>query len=899
MKTIAIIFPNKLINFSDTMPFLYPMIRDNTITILKCDERMTGNDPYKNLARDVALDIKRSSCNAWQIIFFIEMGNDNSLQACLYSQFENIKFNFMPELSGLKVREPDHLFVITLDSLERDPYLGAPMESYQKMLWEIDTLGYTKSSMNKTISVVKKKIKTLKEKLTDEEKLLDDKVTELTNAKKILVDKVTEYKNAKKDYSQKYNNYKLLKNKNDSQKLIEYAPLQNDTRDRYEELNTIKSELLELKNKYNELSNEIRELKKIDNELSNEIRKQNEKIDLITKSLEKANNEQVRVNQLKKTKLFKDDLNQEKKKNIIQYLFTQAEINKIASEWDQNKYDIQVGLRRVNTDAGISELEIDTDEGTSVKNLIEDCCCKVTEKFETIIDGKKNKFQEAQNKDDESMPFRSLDFDTIKKNFNDAIDRIQNNHIIQFTTDDPIRHLLYKHLKENFSVVSEKFESFTCIRFTMHHSIGDEKYRENMLQLTYLLIFLIDNGPIVYQNPKSLVPGYQLGVSNFLHAKNIRIDHEVLSRILSKYYHRLFSARQKLVLAMKSDIIGDVYFMENPCECPGSDELPYDRDRSKPKQTRLYLSNKIKYIENNLIKKTSALLDTCASEMNQWISFRKFNDKLKNKGLELNKTRNSCHKNLMKSSLINVEKKCAKEIEHLKNLSNRIEHLNKVRITGWPLFLCMCISFCIFILPLYVDKQLTDAAHPYWFTDPTLYLCAIFLCVLLIIKWSVFNKIRILKTEAFEKAETLEKDIQKTFRENVDYINKVCSFNATNVNIQHVKEAISSQNRMRQMMHFHEKQLNDHIAFTDFLLKDAHPSHQAGITNTNDNLDINFAASVQQNPLYYPSDIQQDHWTYQLRIGIARKREVSIKSRHVPALDGITITYDLLYLEQP
>jgi hypothetical protein len=102
-----------------------------------------------------------------------------------------------------------------------------------------------------------------------------------------------------------------------------------------------------------------------------------------------------------------------------------------------------------------------------------------------------------------------------------------------------------------------------------------------------------------------------------------------------------------------------------------------------------------------------------------------------------------------------------------------------------------------------------------------------------------------------------------------------------------------------QMMHFHEKQLNDHIAFTDFLLKDAHPSHQAGITNTNDNLDINFAASVQQNPLYYPSDIQQDHWTYQLRIGIARKREVSIKSRHVPALDGITITYDLLYLEQP
>jgi len=858
MKTIAIIFPNKLINFSDTMPFLYPMIMSNTITIHKCDEQSPDFDPYKKTARDVALDIKRSACNAWQIVFFFQMeklsSSDYSLQASLYSQLERIKLNFMPHLSELNVREPDYLFVITLDSLERDPYFGFPIDAYQKILWEIDTLGYTKSTMKEALTDIDNTIVNLKKRLVKEDNFLIGKKQELQKMKL--------------DYKQLYSKYLLQK---------------KDTKISNQELNTLRSNLLNIKKKSNGLLIEIKAIK--------------EKIDLMSKSLEKTKKDQHRVNQLKKAQSFKKNIDQETKQKIIEYFVSQAEINEVALKWDVNKYDIQVGLQSVNTDAGIGDLQNDTNGGEAVATMIIDCCSTVEAEFKRIIKNKKT-IHENQKKLNESMPFRSLNFDTIEKNFKDALSRIKNDHIIKFLDDDPIRHLLYKHLRENFSVVSETFEKFTCIRFTMHHSKGDEEYRENMLQLTYLLIFLTDNGHLVYQNPKSLVPGYQLGVSNFLHAKNICIDPEELNSILLKYYQRLISTRKKLFVAMQADVIGDIFLIENPCECPGSDELAHNIDRANPKQNQTNLTNTIQFIEKNLLQEASKSLNHCAFEMTQWIALKKFNDKLKNKLIELNNDRDSCHNKLIKSSLINIEKKCLNEINDLKILNNRINHLDKVQSRGWPLFLCICISFFIFTLPQYFDKQLSDSLDTYWFKGPTVYISVVFLCILVMIKWNEFKEISFQKTLAYEKIENIEKLIRNTFHENVNYINKVCSFNAANVNIQYVKAAINSQKLSRQMIHYHEKQINDHIAFTSFLLKDTSPSQQDDISYTYDNQDIDFSRSVQQNPLYYPSDINQNHWTYQLKIGIARKREVTIQSRYLPALYEITITYDLLYLEQ-
>jgi len=844
MKTIVVTFPNELIDFSDTMPFLYPVLQDTTIH-LEDPKQFDHQNDYEALARRIEIEVKRTTSRSWQIIFILPISKTikNYLRDTTASHLEELKDHFLPLLKKFQIKEPDHLFVILLDSLERDPYLGDPINTNQKLLWEIDTLGYIKSNDKENEIEINNRIKSIEKKL------------------------------------------------NDAKSTLKYL-----TKELIQIIEKLKGE---------KINNEANVIRKKESELKSSIKSQKELIKAMSESLEKEKKNQSEIKQKVPIQQDKDSKGKDFKNFFQQACFTQSDINTVAAPWDQLKYDIQIGLQKVNTDAGIIDVKNDDNSGADVAEKIENCCEEVQEELINIIESKKKFCKEYKDKtkndkqNDEIKRFPSNFqhyYNKLKEDFENDLKQIQKIQIIKFLGKDPIRNLLQKHVRENFSVVSEKFEQFTCIRYDMTLKQRG-KYRNKMLQLTYLILFLIDNGRLVYQNPKSLIPGYQFGASNFLHVKKISINIEQFNITLMNYRHHLSIAKQKLLNFLHSDLNSEVFLIENPCECPAHDDLSYQREQSTNKKYKDYLPKRLEYIESTIAKKVDELLDECAIEMNQWIAINKYQGNLSKKQLELKGIEKSSQENLIKSSLVNINKKCAKEINDLKALNQDILNLESICSSAWLIILCVCISILSYLLPAGAEKLLSDSMETAWTNTPVIAITLLFIVTIVLIKIYEIRELKYYKEKALLKADQVEKFIQKTFRNNIDYIKRVCSFNAANRNIQRVRDALEDAKRNYQQMQYHEKEINMHIEFVDHFLENNVSTMQENKI-PRDMSEVIYSKPTDKNPVYSPASINREALAYRLRMGTARKSEVSIKTRLMPALDEITITYDLLYLER-
>jgi len=586
------------------------------------------------------------------------------------------------------------------------------------------------------------------------------------------------------------------------------------------------------------------------------------------------------------------------------FFIKQSDINTIAKYWDDFGEDIRSGLQNFNTNAGIEQFY--NIKSKDICNKIYNCLSKAEEAFDQLILESEKKHSKYYKPKKQSLKIiicedgKSIEFDDKKKIledmksfFSENYKEIINKNIIKLMGKDPVRGLLKKYLREKISLKSDKYKAFTCLRLKMKSVSGQRSDYNDMLNLTYLLIFLVDQGKSVYLNPDSL-KSPQLIDNNIFYVENIEIDKTKLMSKIFEYYRFLVVAKkiikEKISMPLKSDVV----LFENFCFCPEINTLRIQSDRIKKfeklniPEFNIWYKETEKYIIKGLIVTANLNLKKCYNAINEWENTEiiQKNVDVHNKISDLKKNKNELNEKLEKLSLYAIPKEFSNQFKLLKDI---ISILIKGKTTIIDIIFYCFIAAFIFTLSSIINiiKDLNISNFIYFFIG---------YCFCILIWLFKKQKINILnnKREAYNEAKELENNIETNYNQNMDYLKKMCELTRTVKNMNNINNVIESDSTIRKQMEFHDRELTNHIIFIKTILKFDFKIDQ-NIDHNQYFINLNYSKPVYRNPIYSPGLIMNENIEYTLKTGTATKRETRLSSRYMPALKNITITQDLIY----
>jgi len=267
------------------------------------------------------------------------------------------------------------------------------------------------------------------------------------------------------------------------------------------------------------------------------------------------------------------------------YFFSEEHLTTTTKEWDEKSEIINNNLQEVNTDGGIANMD-DTDYNKDVISILKSCCNSSVLKLEEIVEKIQIELKKIEKLEKNDVViekcisnfFEDKSYDIFIKEFSETLEKYLESRIAFFMGKSPIMDLLKKLLREYYSVMSNNYIDLTCLRLKIHNDANNQiLFRNSMIELAYLLIFLTENGEIIYQNPKSFT-SYS---TTFFYVDRIDIDQKEIQTIFKDYYKSLCLARIKNAEILTLPTMADMAIIKNICTCPENKYLRIEKEKKK------------------------------------------------------------------------------------------------------------------------------------------------------------------------------------------------------------------------------------------------------------------------------------------------------------------------------
>lgn len=247
---------------------------------------------------------------------------------------------------------------------------------------------------------------------------------------------------------------------------------------------------------------------------------------------------------------------------------TERELDQVSNRWPGEALQ-EIELNGLNTGAGLAALEETGPEG-ELKRLIETGCNKAVDAFEELIQQK------------ETASFAEI-YQKAVNRLRDNLKHCQENDLPFFLKgqENPIKKLLEKTLYACAGLPSgsEMLSRCTWIRVPWRRqTIGRiQSQASPLMQLSYLLIFLIEHGGSIYQSPESISHPTVKRVDFWL-LSELTIDSQTFQRVFARYVQALDQEAKRIKKALEEVKVKVERLDPVACTCSDSETFPLDTD---------------------------------------------------------------------------------------------------------------------------------------------------------------------------------------------------------------------------------------------------------------------------------------------------------------------------------
>ncbi|MCP4107075.1 MAG: hypothetical protein GY749_16305 [Desulfobacteraceae bacterium] len=153
MMTIVTDLHGDLIDLDPVRPFFYPLQKNGLLRLISPEQKPGQDSLIRTAGHEACMELRRNSSREWQAIFLVSSKMTDSGQPgkTLGEQLETIRNKFISVIKKGGAREPERIFVINLDTVEREPDTYEPVDRSLRRIWEIDAHGYISDIEDNTV----------------------------------------------------------------------------------------------------------------------------------------------------------------------------------------------------------------------------------------------------------------------------------------------------------------------------------------------------------------------------------------------------------------------------------------------------------------------------------------------------------------------------------------------------------------------------------------------------------------------------------------------------------------------------------------------------------------------------------------------------------------------------
>ncbi len=143
MMTIVTDLHGDLIDLDPVRPFFYPLQKDSLLRLISPEQKPGQDSLIRTAGHEACMELRRNSSREWQAVFLVSsQATVSEPGGTLGQQLESIRNKFISAIKNGGAKEPERIFVISLDAVEREPDTYEPVDKNLRKIWEIDAHGY-------------------------------------------------------------------------------------------------------------------------------------------------------------------------------------------------------------------------------------------------------------------------------------------------------------------------------------------------------------------------------------------------------------------------------------------------------------------------------------------------------------------------------------------------------------------------------------------------------------------------------------------------------------------------------------------------------------------------------------------------------------------------------------